>query len=65
MSAPKYLTGDAAGIKDFVDQFDVQGMISINEKHPTNTRSRSFCSIVMVWLRSSDYPSMMLTIDKG
>lgn len=49
MAGPKYLTGDSAGIKEFLDKFDVS--IKNDPAEPRDANQdvhRSFCSIAMV-----------------
>jgi hypothetical protein len=46
MAAPKYLTGDKAGIQEFLDKFDVSIEFWLSTKLTISTRYS--CSIAMV-----------------
>lgn len=53
---PKYLTGDKQAIENFIDQFDVctprwRKAWTTDEKGWMLIDYRTFCLIVMVWIR--------------
>ena len=48
MAGPKYLTGDSAGIKEFLDKFDVRHPAESIVDCPLTQLSRSSSSTAMV-----------------
>jgi hypothetical protein len=48
MAAPKYLTGDAAGIKEFLDKFDVSDLDCALDDIPLTLHKRCFSLTAMV-----------------
>lgn len=49
MSNPKYLTGDAAAVNEFIDKFDVSDLHAARiTSYLLMLSDRSFCSTAMV-----------------